>query len=142
MRGGDSEWSIFGVGGFADELWSYCGCECGIVVVVVVLTFLPRPVQAKNEDPQPDRAMVYLRFATPSMQAINRRKRGELAKGVRRMRGNLKKPFQARVTVNGKPKHLGYFPTEEEAHAAWVLARSQQFVGDVVNVTINVTINK
>ena len=33
--------------------------------------------------------------------------------------------FQARIGVNGKIKHIGTFPTPEEAHAAYVQAKRQ-----------------
>jgi len=29
------------------------------------------------------------------------------------------KKWQARIQINGKPKHLGYYDTEQEAHAAY-----------------------
>jgi hypothetical protein len=94
-----------------------------------------------NRDPR-DNRVANLRFVTQSVQLTNRKNRGRYAKGVSKIKGSKKNPFRAQIQANGRLKHLGYFPTEEEAHAAWVLARTQQFIGDVVNVTINVTINK
>ena len=33
--------------------------------------------------------------------------------------------FQAQITLNGKDKHLGYFPTAELAHAAYLAAKRE-----------------
>jgi hypothetical protein len=33
--------------------------------------------------------------------------------------------WQARITINGKEKHLGYFDTEEAAHAAYCKAKAE-----------------
>ena len=33
--------------------------------------------------------------------------------------------WRAQITLNGKAKHLGYFPTAEEAHKAYVVAKRE-----------------
>jgi len=41
--------------------------------------------------------------------------------------GRLRRPWVARITQNGKPLHLGYFATAEEAHAAYVQAARELY---------------
>ncbi len=46
------------------------------------------------------------------------------SKGYRFLKNrNRKKPWQARIRIDGKQKSLGYFATEQEAHAAYVAAK-------------------
>lgn len=49
--------------------------------------------------------------------------------GVRRFPRNKTNPFAAAITVAGKSLHLGYHPTAEEAHAAYVLAKKRLHEG-------------
>ncbi|HXP66428.1 MAG TPA: HNH endonuclease [Steroidobacteraceae bacterium] len=73
-----------------------------------------------------------LRLATKSQNQANvgliaSNKSG--LKGVSRYRAGeaYGKPWQASIGVNGKSKHLGHFPTKEEAHAAYVTAAENIF---------------
>jgi hypothetical protein len=59
-----------------------------------------------------------LRPATASQNAMNRPGRGDLPKGVAR-EGNR---YKARIGVDGKMMHLGFFDTPQEAHAAYARA--------------------
>lgn len=59
-----------------------------------------------------------LREATPSQNAMNRRKVALLSKGVTLNKGR----FRARITVDGKCTYLGRFDTEKEAAAAYAQA--------------------
>ena len=64
-----------------------------------------------------------LREVTPSQNMQNIRKPRATNKlgfqGVYR----VKNRFRATLTTNGKPKHLGYFATPQEAHEAYVLEK-------------------
>jgi hypothetical protein len=40
------------------------------------------------------------------------------------------KKFQSQIRINAKPIHLGYFPTEQEAHAAYLAAKAIHHVYD------------
>jgi hypothetical protein len=66
-----------------------------------------------------------LRAASASQnQQNNRRRRGVSGiKGVSPRRGK----FVARITLDQKTKHLGYFNSKEEAAAAYAVAASQMF---------------
>lgn len=59
----------------------------------------------------------------PASQLENMRNRGPQSgrkfKGVTRQKRLTKRPWQARIHRNGITKHLGYFPTEEEAALAY-----------------------
>lgn len=48
-------------------------------------------------------------------------------KGVSRVGKMKSKPFRARIQVEGRPKHLGYFETEEGANAAYMVAAEKYF---------------
>ena len=74
-----------------------------------------------------DNRISNLRDASDLTNAQNRRSSGKegLLLGVcRNNRRNLAKPFSARIIV-----HLGYFATEQEAHAAYVVAKRQHHEG-------------
>jgi len=47
-----------------------------------------------------------------------------------------KEKFSARIKVNGKIKHLGFFNTEQEAHTAYLNAKKKRH-----NVLLNPTLN-
>lgn len=47
------------------------------------------------------------------------------AKGVRYVPSNPVRPYQARITVNRKTKHLGSFATKEEAASAYAAAAAE-----------------
>ena len=72
-----------------------------------------------------DNRIVNLREATRSENAHNLRKSHADSKtgflGVAPSYGK----FKAHIMVDGKKKHLGYFPTPEEAHAAYLAAKRQ-----------------
>jgi len=66
-----------------------------------------------------------LRKATRTQNVANKtaRKDSKLGlKGVSKRVHNKTNPYAARIKVNGKQKHLGYFPTPEQAHAAYMEA--------------------
>ena len=44
-------------------------------------------------------------------------------------RDNLKRPYSASIALNGRHHHLGYFATNEEAHAAYLKAKRVMHVG-------------
>jgi len=80
-----------------------------------------------------------LRLATPSQSNMNKivHKDNESGfKGVSRnfnRRGSDKKPYRARINVNGKEKHLGTFATKEEVAKAYELA-APRFHGEFFRV--------
>jgi hypothetical protein len=61
-----------------------------------------------------------LRPANRSLNGANRRHEGVLLKGVRRLTRSDR--FEARIGARSKRKSLGYFDTEQEAHAAYCRA--------------------
>lgn len=67
-----------------------------------------------------DNRIVNLRLATPTQNQQNKASYGTYAKGVVcRFDGSRKKPFQARIRVDGKRILLGSFATEAEAAEAY-----------------------
>ncbi len=69
-------------------------------------------------------AWANLRAASKTQQQGNRRGARELPKGVHKRKGDT---FSARLTVAGKHKYIGNFPTAEAAHAAYVAAAKVYF---------------
>jgi hypothetical protein len=74
-------------------------------------------IDHKNRKPADDR-WCNLRPATPSQNTCNRRGKGNGLKGVTR----VKSRYRAQIKTDIKHIHLGYFDTEAEAHAAYVVA--------------------
>lgn len=75
-----------------------------------------------------DNRIVNLRAATPQQNQANRaisKNNSSGYKGVRRYRYVVNKPWNASITVNRKPRSLGYFASPEEAHKAYCAAASQ-----------------
>lgn len=76
-------------------------------------------------------AWLNLREATPTQNQANRRVRADSEtklKGVYRYKAcQLERPFEAYIRINGKRVHLGYHPTPEKAHAAYVAAAEKVF---------------
>lgn len=63
-----------------------------------------------------------LRLATNSQNGFNkkvRRDSGTGIKGAFYVGQNREKPYVARITINGKRKHLGYFYTAQQAGEAY-----------------------
>ena len=50
-------------------------------------------------------------------------KKSNLMLGVRYKRSNLKKPFSAQISKDGKYFHIGYYASEIEAHEAYLNAK-------------------
>ena len=72
-----------------------------------------------------DNRIANLREATRAENNRNAktRRNKRCAKGVDMRRGR----FRARILAQGKSIHLGYYATEEEAHAAYVAAAEKEF---------------
>src|SRR5574343_1088335 len=49
--------------------------------------------------------------------------------GVTRLAGSRRRPYQAYITVGGKPKYLGVFATADEAGAAYIDAKRRMHEG-------------
>ena len=61
-----------------------------------------------------------LRLATRQQNCINRRSVNEYGlKGVQFLRRCTKRPWKARIMVNGEHINLGFYATKEEAHEAY-----------------------
>lgn len=71
-----------------------------------------------------------LRMATPSQNVANSRGKPTKLKGVGFSPNG--KRFSARIKVNYKSIHLGYFATAEAAHAAYVEA-ARKYFGEFAN---------
>lgn len=65
-----------------------------------------------------DNRIVNLRLATPTQNQQNKAGYGQYSKGVT-WRDRIRKPWQAKIRVNGQRLHLGSFETEEEAAQAY-----------------------
>lgn len=72
-----------------------------------------------------------LRLVTPMQNAGNQRRSKSSStgfKGVTKQRGR----YRARIRFNGKPIHIGYYATEQEAHKAYC-AKSLELYGEYAN---------
>lgn len=84
-----------------------------------------RLVDHKNRDTA-DNRLSNLRLATHSENQQNlRRRKSEGLKGASWCKRYL--AWHACIALNRKRKHLGYFPTEEEAHEAYKRAAAEMF---------------
>jgi hypothetical protein len=86
---------------------------------------IPSRVDHKDRD-RANNKWDNIRTATPSQNAANAARRIDNStgyKGVSLVRGR----YRARIRVNYRGLHLGYFKTPEEAHAAYTLAAKKLF---------------
>ena len=94
--------------------------------------WLPSAIDHIDGDPGNNK-VENLRPCTYVQNGYNQKGRGDRAS---RFKGvswhNRKKPYRAVIQVNKKRMHLGYFATEEEAHAAYSEA-AKRFHGDFAN---------
>lgn len=75
-----------------------------------------------------DNRFVNLRQATRQQNARNTKVRSHSVSQLKGAQWNAKsRKWQARITIGGRPKSLGYFKTAEEAHAAYRLAASERY---------------
>lgn len=75
-----------------------------------------------------DNRLINLRAATSSQSGANRRKNKNNTTGFRGVWFNKKKgKFAGSLVLNRRRRHLGYFDTPEEAHAAYVKAARDSF---------------
>lgn len=77
-----------------------------------------------------DDRIVNLRIATHQQNNANRRalvNNTSGKKGVHVIHRQLRRPYRARIHVDGRPIHLGYFSTKEEAAAAYNAAAERYF---------------
>jgi DUF971 family protein len=74
-----------------------------------------------------------LRVVSPSTNRENMRKSPKTAKvgalGVRTVTFSPSRPYQARITVKGKEKHIGLFESVEAAHAAYINEKRRLHAG-------------
>lgn len=67
-----------------------------------------------------------LRLATSSQNQHNRSKNRRSASGFKGVTWNSRaKKWRARIRLNGKPTHLGYYHTPKEAHAVYCTSASR-----------------
>ena len=71
-----------------------------------------------------DNRMANLRLATPQENARNRKKHGELPKGVALHKCGK---WQAQISPNGVPVYLGLFGSPEDAHKAYAEAAARLY---------------
>lgn len=66
-------------------------------------------------------------FVTPEVNAfLLSRERGRGLWPIGVVQTSKSSTFMARISIGGKNKHLGNFPTPEQAHQAWRAAKHQQ----------------
>jgi hypothetical protein len=86
-------------------------------------------VEIDHRDTMPwNNAIDNLRRATRGQNAANTNRRRDNTtgfKGVSLRRGSV--GYQAKITINKKQIHLGYFPTAEEAHEVYKRAATEHF---------------
>jgi HNH endonuclease/AP2 domain len=98
----------------------------GRLVFFYVYGFFPPEIDHINGDKADDRPD-NLRPATRAQNQQNRPGRGKtLPKGVWKD-SRYRKPFEAKITINGKRIRLGRFATADEAHAAYCVAANSYF---------------
>lgn len=79
----------------------------------------PIDVQIDHENGvKANNSITNLRLATPVQNQQNKAGYGQYSKGVT-WRNRIRKPFQAKIRVNGDRIHLGSFETEAEAASAY-----------------------
>lgn len=91
----------------------------------------PNQVDHRNTKPGDDR-WENLRLATGSQNKANcgaYKNKSSLLKGVQAVQKRKSIRYRAIATKDGVREHLGYFDTEEEAHAAY-LKRAQELHGE------------
>ena len=91
----------------------------------------PKIIDHKDGDALNNR-LSNLRLATDTQNLANAKKRvgpkiKSQFKGVSLMSSERKKPWIATISCNKKRRHLGYFATEVEAHAAYAKAAKELF---------------
>ena len=95
------------------------------VVYIAAYGELPDTVDHKNGDTLDD-SLANLRPATKAQQSQNR-KYTSTVQGVTRRKGCKTNPWMARITIDGKRKVVGYFPTVEEAASAYWEAANEHY---------------
>ena len=86
------------------------------------------------------------RWASRTQQMANTRKRRQANrtsqyKGVQRIKTSRIKPWRAIITIEGRPKHLGCFATEQEAARAYD-ARAVELYGEFASTNFGTDASK
>jgi len=113
---GQHQWFV-NVHGYA-ERWIYVdGKRIKLLMHRVILAAPPGIVVDHANGDRLDNRRCNIRLATVSQNSLNSpsRKGTSQYKGVSKRRRNLLRPWTARITVDGRDKHLGFFSTEDEA---------------------------
>lgn len=80
-----------------------------------------------------DNAITNLRSANRKINAQNIRRRPANAEplplGVYLLKRRVPRPYSASIRIGGRTKHLGYFLSAEEAHAAYLIAKRAHHEG-------------
>lgn len=80
-----------------------------------------------NRNPE-DNRLCNLREATKTQNMWNTKRRCDNSTGFKGVIwSKQKRKFQARITINGEPRHLGFFDDPSRAHAAYVSAAQRHF---------------
>ena len=75
-----------------------------------------------------DNRIVNLRLASSKDNSGNKRKKQDTTSNLKGVSWyKRKRKWQAQIRLNGKSKHLGYFHSEQEAHAAYCVAAVEVF---------------
>jgi hypothetical protein len=93
-----------------------------IIWLIVHGEWPPEQLDHINGD-RTDNRLVNLRCVSNRQNSLNkeRHRKGNL-QGAYRLNRNLKSPWKAIIQIDGERKHLGYFPTEQQAHEAYLAA--------------------
>jgi hypothetical protein len=105
------------------DLWKKCKGKTKRIHRLVAVAFLENPDNLREVDHinriKTDNQLTNLRLCSHSNNCRNQRKRNGTSKyfGVHWYKRDKK--WRARINLNGKLTHLGYFKTEEEAYSIW-----------------------
>ena len=100
--------------------------EHRIIWILMTGQQCPTHIDHKDGDPTNNK-WNNLRQATNAENLHNMRRPRRNTTGFKGAHRSHIKKFRARLSVGGKSVHLGYFPTPEEAHEAYMKAATEHF---------------
>jgi hypothetical protein len=110
-------------GGYLQIRWNYRNLSVHRIIWLMVHGEWPSEEIDHINGDRTDNRIVNLRCVSrrENLQNLKRHRSGCLP-GAKRFKKNLKAPWEARITIDGKYRYLGMFATEQEAHEAYLAA--------------------